>query len=324
MEVAFISEFADGKQIYRFLEGDARSFGLRQGEGKPLEVTFCQRVVAGHIPNVIPDAANDERVKDFPSRREAGVGSYVGIPLRFSDGRVYGTLCCLSHSAEPSLRQRDALFMNVLARLVAEQLEREEKEAETRRLEIRAMGVAALLAALEARDVYTGDHSQAVVELSVAVARQMGLPEEEIVDVEQAALLHDIGKMGISDAILNKPMPLDDAEWEAMKEHTVIGERISSSVKDLAHLTRVIRAEHERWDGKGYPDGLSGEEIPFASRIILACDAYHAMTSDRPYRKAMGEQAARAKLRKNAGTQFCPNTVRALLDVLDGTTKPRP
>lgn len=317
MDVAFVSEFADGEQVYRVLEGDADSFGLREGKGIPLEATFCQRVVAGQLPSVIPNARKDERVRDLDVTRDADIGSYVGLPLRFSDGRLYGTLCCLSHSADPSLRERDAAFMSVLARLVAEQLEREETEAKIRRLEIRATGVGALLAALEARDGYTGDHAQAVVELSVAVAQRMGLSEEEVIDVEQAALLHDIGKMGISDAILNKPGPLDNAEWEEMRKHTAIGERISSAIEGLAHLAPVIRAEHERWDGKGYPDGLSGEQIPLASRIILACDAYHAMTSDRPYRKAMSVQAAQEELRKNARAQFCPYTVRALLSVLN-------
>ena len=320
MDVAFVSEFADGKQIYRFLDGDAASFGLREGEGMPLDGTFCRRLAAGQLPNVIPDVGKDDRVRDLASAREAGIGAYVGVPLRFSDGRLYGTMCGLSRSPDPSLRARDAQFVGVLARLVADQLERDEAQAKARRLEIRATGVGALLAALEARDGYTGGHSQAVVELSVAVARRMGLPEEEVDDVEQAALLHDVGKVGTPDRVLHKPGPLNEAEWEAMRAHTAVGERISSSIGDLAHLAPVIRAEHERWDGKGYPDGLSGEQIPLASRIILACDAYHAMTSDRPYRKAVGTQAALEELRRNAGTQFCPHTVRALLAVLEPTT----
>ncbi len=199
--------------------------------------------------------------------------------------------------------------MNVLARLIADQLDRE-------KLQIRASAVDALLTALAARDGYTGQHSEAVVDLSTAVARRMGLSQEEVIDVEQAALLHDIGKIGVPDEILRKREPLDDGEWETMREHALIGERVVSSIECLAHLAPVIRAEHERWDGKAYPDGLSGEQIPLASRIIFACDAYHAMISDRSCREALGVRAALEDLRKNAGTLFCPHTVPALLSVV--------
>ena len=319
MDLAFVSEFIEGRMMFRALEGDADSFGWREGQGIPVENTFCRRLLDGELPNVIPDAKSDERVRCLEVTSEADIGSYIGVPLRFSDGRLYGTLCCLSHSPNPSLRERDAQFMHVLGRLVSEQLEREELESENRRLEVRATGAGALLAALEARDGYTGEHSKAVVEFSVSVARRMGLTEKEVEDVEQAALLHDVGKMGVPDAILNKQGPLDEDEWEAMREHPKIGEQIVSSVEGLAHLAPVVRAEHERWDGGGYPDGLSEERVPLPSRIVFACDAYHAMISDRPYRKALGVPAAIEELRKNAGTQFCPHTVGALLDIVDPT-----
>ena len=309
MEVAFVSEFTEDRMLFRKLSGDAQSFGWRVGQTLPLTRTFCQRVIAGNLPNVIPDAQEDERAKNLDITEESNIGSYIGVPVWLSYDRFYGMLCCLSHSPNPSLQERDTEFMQVLARLIAEQIEREE-------LQIRATAAGALLAALEARDGYTGEHSQAVVELSVAVAREMGLSEEEVAEVKQAALLHDIGKLGISDAILNKPGPLDEAEWEAMKTHPAIGERILSSIEGLLHLGPVIRAEHERWDGTGYPDGLSGQQIPLASRIVLACDAYHAMISDRPYRKALGAQAALEELQGNAGTQFCPHTVPALLRIV--------
>ena len=316
MDVAFVSRFTRDRMLFHALEGDADSFGWHEGGGVPLEGTFCKRVVDGQLPSVVPDAKNDERVNGLEVTHEADIGSYVGLPLRFSDGRVYGTLCCLSHTSEPQLGERDARFLSVLARLVAEQLEREEVEAEKRRLEVRATGVGALLAALVARDGYTGAHTEAVVDHSVAVARRMGLNEEEVVEVEQAALLHDVGKIGIGDAILNKPQALSDAEWEIMRMHPTIGEEIVASTKGLAHLAPAIRAEHERWDGKGYPDGLEGEEIPLASRIILVCDTFHAMTSDRPYRKALDVEAALRELEKNAGAQFCPRIVEAFLEVV--------
>ena len=316
MEVAFVSEFAEGRTVLRSLEGDAGSFGFREGTGTPLEDSFCRRVIEGRVPSVVPDVDEDEAVRDLGITRAANIGSYVGVPLQFSDGRLYGTVCCMSHSPDPSLRERDAQFMGVLARLVAEQLEREELESERRRLEARAAGMGALLAALVARDGYTGAHSEAVVEHALAVAHRMGLPEEGVDAVEQVALLHDIGKIGVGDAVLSKPGPLNDAEWEIIKTHPAIGEKIVASTKSLSHLAPAIRADHERWDGKGYPDGLSGEEIPVASRIVLACDAFHAMTSDRPYRKALATEAALEEIRKGAGTQFCPCTVKALVATL--------
>ena len=132
-------------------------------------------------------------------------------------------------------------------------------------------------------------------------------------DLRLGAVFHDIGKIAVPEAILNKPGPLTPAERDVMERHTVVGEQILAPVEFLAGVCRLVRHEHERWDGGGYPDGLGGEEIPLGSRIILACDAFHAMTSDRPYRRALPEGVAHAELRRNAGTQFDPAVVDALL-----------
>ena len=253
---------------------------------------------------------------DTTLTREADIVSYIGVPLRFSDGRVYGTLCCLSHSSDSRLQERDARFMQVLARLLADQLEREDLEAENRELEFRVTLVDMLLAALGAHDNYSEEHARAVVECSTALARRMGLSEEEVTEVEQAAALHDVGKLGIAEAILQEPGSLGDAEKEVVRTHAVKGAMIVSATRGLSHLAPVVRAVHERWDGGGYPDGLSGEEIPLASRIISVCDAFHAMTSDRSYRQAMDFRSALAELRENAGAQFCPRTVQAFLDAV--------
>lgn len=317
MDVAFVAEFSGDRLGFRALDGDAESFGFEEGGGIPLRSSYCRRLADGRIPGLIPDARGDDRVKDLEVTRESDIGSYVGVPLRFSDGRVRGTLCCLSHGPDPSLRERDAEFVKVLARLVAEQLEREELERANRGLAVRAAGVGALVAALEARDGYTGEHSRAVVRLSAAVARRLGLSEAEVADVEGVALLHDVGKIGVPDSVLRKPGPLDEGERGRMRQHSAIGERIVSSVGGLAHLAPAVRAGHERWDGGGYPDGLEGEEIPLASRVVFACDSFDAMTSDRPYRRALDPRAALGELARNAGAQFCPRTVRALAWVVD-------
>ena len=178
--------------------------------------------------------------------------------------------------------------------------------------------IVGLATTLLERDRYTGDHSEAVVQLTVRVARALALNPDEVNRVETAALLHDIGKVGIPDSILHKDGPLDDKEWVLMKEHPVIGERILRAIPGLGGVARIVRHEHERWDGGGYPDGLSGDAIPMGSRIILACDAYHAMTSDRPYRQAMSHGDALRELRTSSGTQFDPQVVEALMGCLYG------
>jgi HD-GYP domain-containing protein (c-di-GMP phosphodiesterase class II) len=272
-------------------------------------------MLRGRIGNVIPDLAADPSVN---TARAAGARAYVGVPVRLVDGTVYGSLCCVSDHPEPALQERDVRVLDVLARIIADQIDREHEQRRSARLEGEATAGQALLAALKARERYTAEHSEAVVELSTAVAEQLGLPEEEIVQVAQVALLHDVGKLGVPEAILQKPGSLTDAEWRIVRAHPAIGERVVASIASLAHLAPAVRAEHERWDGAGYPDGLAGEDIPLIARIVLVCDAYHAMTSDRPYRAAIGEDAAVRELHAAAGSQLCPRSVRAALRVIDG------
>ena len=170
----------------------------------------------------------------------------------------------------------------------------------------------ALAAALEAKDQYTAEHAQSIVAQAEAVARELGYTEDALRDLRFAAVFHDIGKIAVPEAILHKPGPLNAEEREVMERHTIVGEQILAPVEFLSTVRTLVRHEHERWDGAGYPDGLAGEDIPLGSRIILVCDALHAMTSDRPYRKAMNFTRAMKELRKHAGTQFDPAVVEAL------------
>jgi len=178
--------------------------------------------------------------------------------------------------------------------------------------------VSALVSALQERDRYTGDHSESVVDVAGRVAEALAVAPAEVERIRTAALLHDIGKVGVPDEILHKPGPLDDREWEVMREHPAIGERILRAIPGMGQVAKIVRHEHECWDGSGYPDGLSGAEIPLGSRIILACDAYHAMTSNRPYRDAMSHTDAVSELTRNAGTQFDPEVGQALVGYLYG------
>jgi diguanylate cyclase (GGDEF)-like protein len=159
------------------------------------------------------------------------------------------------------------------------------------------------------------DHVLDVGRLAEGTARRLGLSDEEVADVVSAAELHDVGKIAIPDAILHKPGPLDEDEWVFMRRHTIIGERFLAGVPALRSVARYVRSSHEWWDGSGYPDGLAGADIPLGARIITVCDAYAAMTADRPYRRAIAEADALAELRRCAGSQFDPAVVDAFCAV---------
>jgi len=185
------------------------------------------------------------------------------------------------------------------------------------RLEQTNLGIAAALAAaLEAKDYYTADHARSIADLAVHVGVRMGMTIAEVRDLRLGAIFHDIGKIAVPDAILNKPGTLTREEFEAVKEHTIVGEQILAPVPFLDGVRRIVRHDHERWDGTGYPDGLRGEAIPLGSRIVFVVDAFHAMTSDRPYRKGMPEAEAVRELRAGAGSQFDPRVVEAFVRVL--------
>ncbi|MHB1651858.1 MAG: HD-GYP domain-containing protein [Desulfitobacteriaceae bacterium] len=177
--------------------------------------------------------------------------------------------------------------------------------------------VEALVQALEAKDSYTSGHSERVAQLAVAMAEEMGMPGEKVEFIKYVGVLHDIGKIGVSEGILNKTGKLLEAEWEVIRNHPVTGENIIKNIKFLFDIGAVVRHHHERYDGKGYPDGLRGEEIPLEARIIAVADTYDAMTSDRSYRKGMQKHEALQELQNVAGTQLDPYLVKDFLRVLN-------
>jgi two-component system cell cycle response regulator len=173
-----------------------------------------------------------------------------------------------------------------------------------------------LVRAVTERHPHLGRHLSGVADLAHAVGRRLGIDGEELESVRHAAELHDVGKVAIPEAILNKPGPLDPEEWEFIKRHTIIGERILAGAPALAYVARLVRASHERMDGTGYPDRLAGDEIPLGSRIVAVCDAYDAMLAERPFRAARTSDAAVDELRRCAGTQFDTTVVEAFIEVL--------
>src|SRR5438309_5583921 len=204
--------------------------------------------------------------------------------------------------------------------MVAAALRKENRLVERQRDELEQSylaTIAALAAALDAKDRHTEAHSRETAALARAVGSRLDLDPERLRFLEYGALLHDIGQIGVPGYILNKPGPLDDEETAIMREHPVIGERIVASVPFLARIRPIVRGEHERWDGGGYPDGLSGERIPIEARIIHACDAFEAMASDRPYRRARPRQWILGEIRAQAGRQFDPRVAQALLEVVE-------
>ncbi|MDG0812206.1 HD-GYP domain-containing protein [Cohnella rhizosphaerae] len=177
----------------------------------------------------------------------------------------------------------------------------------------------AMSSALDSRDNETQGHSLRVTAYAWLLGRQMGIEGEQLEMLYRGALLHDVGKIGIPDAILRKEGPLDEMEWAIMRTHVNMGVRMLAHIEFLRPALDVVRYHHERWDGLGYPEGLSGEQIPLCARIFAVCDTYDAITSDRPYRPSKSHETAIEEIKKFAGTQFCPAAVEAFMQLPSDT-----
>jgi putative two-component system response regulator len=172
--------------------------------------------------------------------------------------------------------------------------------------------VQALTVAIEAKDPYTAGHSQKVSQLAMQYATFLNLGATDVFALRLAGMMHDVGKIGIPESILLKPGPLDEREWEIMRQHPVIGAEIVGQITDLGYVAQIVRSHHERWDGMGYPDGLKGEAIPFLSRILHISDVYDALTADRAYRKGIGHEQAMAIITQQAESHFDQELLRVL------------
>lgn len=207
--------------------------------------------------------------------------------------------------------------------LLAERLRRRELEEALDRLEKSYVAtIKSLALAVEAKDDYTAGHLERTHRYAVALARRVDPVMAENRAVGYGFLLHDVGKVGVPESILGKDGPLTEGEWELMRQHPEIGERIVSPAEFLKPAVAVIRHHHERWDGKGYPDGLAGEDIPLPARVFTLADTFDAMTTDRPYRKAMPDEAALEEIQRCGGTQFDPDLVGRFAELDLGTTAP--
>ena len=215
----------------------------------------------------------------------------------------------------------DVLVLRVRHTIDLVRLQRDlssEVEAKTRQNKLLFQHVIKTIAgAIDAKDTYTNGHSSRVAEYSREIARRMGYNEEKLNDIFMMGLLHDVGKIGVPDAVINKPAKLNDEEYELIKNHPVMGAKILSNIKEMPTLATGARWHHERYDGTGYPDGLKGEEIPEEARIIAVADAYDAMSSHRSYREPLAQNVVRKEIEKGRGTQFDPGIAEVMLSMID-------
>jgi putative nucleotidyltransferase with HDIG domain len=242
--------------------------------------------------------------------RIGNAGQLEGLPL-VAGGHHVGTL--ILDERELRDRQRWERLREAILPQLATALESAQLIEEVRKQHLAT--IAALSRSIEAKDGSTGEHTERVAELALELARRLGYSGSELDAIEIGALLHDIGKIGVPETILHKPGPLSEDEWKVMKRHPLVSEHIISGIGLSPIVLQIARSSHERFDGRGYPDEIAGEEIPLPARIVLVADAFDAITSDRPYRRGRNVIDALGELHLNAGTQFCPRVVAALEQV---------
>jgi len=256
----------------------------------------------------------------FGVRPNEGPAALASLPMRLRD-RVIGVTATVRHPSVRRFSPAEIAPLQELADQAAMAIEQAGLFAKVRSyaddLEMSYdTTLRALMAALDTKDAATEGHSERVARLTLAVAREMGLPEERMLDIERGALLHDVGKIGVPDSILRKPKSLNKMEWEAMQKHPLLAGLMVSKVGFLEGAMPILLYHHERYDGSGYPFGLAGDKIPLEARIFAVVDAYDALTSDRPYRQATSPQEALAEIKANAATQFDPQVVESFTAVL--------
>jgi response regulator RpfG family c-di-GMP phosphodiesterase len=268
-------------------------------------------VIYSHSPNsAVIFLSEKESLRDAIEAFRAGAFDFIPKPFELQQIE-HAVLKAFEHYEVKNLSNT---YQNKLERLVKQRTEQLNKALEDVENSYRVT-LKALVQALETRDSETHGHSERVVTFSLRLAHEVGLEEERMRDLELGALLHDIGKIGVPDMILRKPAKLSEREWEKMKLHPLQGYQILRDIPFLEGAARVVSQHHERWDGKGYPCGLRGEQIDMCARIFAVADAFDAMTSNRVYRQGRTFEEAYRELEKHAGTQFDPEIVKAFKEV---------
>lgn len=273
-------------------------------------------VAQNKTPLILEDVSKDQRFKIIEPR--INIKSSISYPL-MHEGELIGVLNINSLNKYRKFTEENIMLIEKIAPLLALALYREELREKVRRLDREALFI--LVEAIEARDPYTGGHSRGVRELSVKLGKKIGLDEEELKKLEYASYLHDVGKIKVPDFILRKPGKLTEEEYNVIKLHTIWGEDIVKNFSVFKGISSIIRYHHERWDGKGYPDGLRNDEIPIFSRIIALSDSFQAMTSFRTYRKKLTLKEAIEEIKINRGKQFDPYLSDLFIELILEKTK---
>lgn len=279
----------------------------------PLGHGIVGSVARSGVGEIVDDVGNDPRwggdlSSEFVTR------AVLAVPLK-AGGRVVGVLQLLNPKNKESFSPLDLERMRLFAAPLGQAIDNARLYSA---LKVQYLDtVTALAEAVEKRDPYTGGHVRRVVLYSILLGDQMGLDSVALERLRIASTLHDVGKIAVPDEILRKPAPLDPSEERLMRRHPIDGAEILARIPELRDILPGVRSHHERLDGGGYPDGLSEDEIPLAARIIAVADTYDAMTSTRPYRRALTAEQAVAEIQSGAGSQFCPSVVAAFLRLVE-------
>ncbi|MDX9872768.1 MAG: HD domain-containing protein [Clostridia bacterium] len=262
------------------------------------------------------DASQDSRHYTAADQKtEFKTRSMLTIPIKLRD-RTLGVLQVINKKNGGSFSEEDEVLLEGMTGPIALALENAQLYKEMKDLFLDS--IQSLASAIDAKDPYTNGHSRRVTEYSLFIGKEMGLTEERLDTLEYMAILHDVGKIGIQDAILNKQAQLDDEEFKIMKTHAAIGAKILEGMNSLRRLSAGAKYHHEKYDGTGYFERLKGAEIPLEARIISVADAYDAMTTDRPYRKGLDHAVALEEVKRCAGSQFDPEVVAGFNKVMAG------
>ncbi|MHB1661531.1 MAG: HD domain-containing phosphohydrolase [bacterium] len=287
-------------------------FGFGEGAEKytplePEDAVIPERVILSGRAEIVNDLSTDIELAGISPKK---TGSVLCAPLRIQN-RVTGAIYLIKENTIVYTSENLKLLM-VFSSQVAAFIENGRLLQNLQETFIST--VYTLAETIEMRDNYTGDHTRRVMDYSLAIGRNLGISGDELETLKLSSILHDIGKIGISDSVLLKPGGLTDEEFKTIKSHTILGEKILKNIKQLNHIIPGVKYHHERYDGKGYPEGLGGGNIDLTARIIAVSDSFDAMTTDRPYRKGLSYEAAFSELKKCSGTQFDPVIVDAFIE----------
>jgi len=271
---------------------------------------LVKKVILTREPLLASNAMEDDRFTPFKSVALNAIRSIMVVPILYRD-EVRGLIYVDNRFRSGIFGEENLHLLSLIANQAAGAIEN------ARLYNMKKEIILVLANAIEAKDEYTRGHVERVCSFCLAIARELNLPPDDVRDLEVCSFLHDVGKITVPDAVLQKPGRLDDDERTKMERHAEMGEHLVKPIDVPERVKLSIRQHQERWDGLGYPDGLKGESIHLFARIISVADTWDAMTSDRPYRKALPRETAIAELRKNAGTQLDPNVVEAFLRAIE-------